>query len=820
MNDRCHVNAALAYARLGWPVFPLHSPTSTGDERTCSCGNAKCKNIGKHPRTPRGCKDATTNEAQIREWWTRWPDANIGVATGTDSDLVVLDEDPRHGGDHSLAELEAEFGTLPHTVEQLTGGGGRHLCFKHPGQAIKNRRGVLPGMDVRGDGGYIVAAPSLHESGNRYVFEVSSLPGEVEPAEMPGWLLNVVTGPKSKQTVHTPATPVATPSNDMSEVAMADRERRCVAYLGKCPDAISGQGGHDATLRAACECFRFGLDDDAAWRVMHWFNENKTGGEQWTDKELAHKIDDARPKVAAAGEVGVRLRLHEGVPLRSELEREANQLTDVGNAARLLLKHGADLRFSVGPGVWLIWDGKRWKQDERKKIISLCKNTALSILDEAKQAEDPRRDDLMKWARASQKRERVTAMAALAEPDVAVGPDDLDSDPWLFNCKSGTIDLRTGELRTHRREDLITKLAPVEYDPDAPCPRFMAFLNEIFDADQDLIGFVQRWLGHCLTGDITEQYLMIFWGDGNNGKSVLLDTCCSLMGEYAGMAPPDLLTVRKNPEHPTEVASLRGLRLAVASETEQGSELRLQMVKRLTGDASLTARVMRGDYFRFDPTHKLIMVTNNKPEIRENTEAAWRRIRLVPFEVVIPQSKRDPKLMKTLKGEFPGILAWMVRGCLAWQKNGLEAPASVIAATEDYRGVANSLDAFIAECCTLGEGLCVKAGTLSEEYSAWCEREHRMPLKGRAWGKGLKARGCVDERLNGIRHWIGIGLNKPSDDGSDGVDTTSTITSLKSELAVQPRSLVKSDQSVKGSGGSSAGNSTELHGDADSVEVA
>ncbi|QKK08991.1 MAG: hypothetical protein HND58_13020 [Planctomycetota bacterium] len=603
-------------------------------------------------------------------------------------------------------------------------------------------------------------------------------------------------------------------------VAMADRERRCVAYLGKCPDAISGQGGHDATLRAACECFRFGLDDDAVWRAMHWFNENKTGGEQWNEKELAHKIDDARTKVAEDGEFEVRLRHRESVPLRSDLERQAKQRTDVGNAARLLLQNGDKLRYSVGPGVWLIWDGKRWKADERKEIVGLCKDTALSILDEAKRADDTLRDDLLTWARASQKRERVTAMAALAEPDVAVGPDDLDANPWLFNCKNGTIDLRTGELRRHQPEDLITKLAPVEYDPDAPCPRFMAFLEEIFGGDQELIGFVQRWLGHCLTGDITEQYLMIFWGDGNNGKSVLLDTTMALMGEYAGTAAPELLVVKQQQEHPTGLADLMGKRLVLASESERGAELKLQLVKRLTGDDRIKARFMRRDFIEFDRTHKLILVTNNRPEVKEDSEAAWRRLRLVPFAVVILPQNRDRHLMSKLKREWPGILAWLVRGCLEWQRSGLGEPATVVAATEQYRGVANSLEAFIAERCTLGDGLCVKAGTLLEEYLDWCEREHRTPFKGRAWGDELKARGCLKSRLNGARHWVGIELHEPPDDGYDGFDPTSTITPSESKLAVQPRTPVKSVKSVKGSDGSSAGNSTELHGDADAGEVA
>ena len=196
------LDAALVHARRGWPVLPLYEPVTPepGGPVGCSCGKAGCGNIGKHPRCDHGLKDATIDEAQIREWWAKWPEANIGVPTGAVSGMVVIDIDPRHGGDVSLEVLEDEHGKLPHTVEQLTGGGGRHLCFAHPGGTIKNRVGVRPGIDIRADGGYIVVEASLHETGCRYAFELSSLPGEVPLAAMPDWLEAIVI----------PATPDAT----------------------------------------------------------------------------------------------------------------------------------------------------------------------------------------------------------------------------------------------------------------------------------------------------------------------------------------------------------------------------------------------------------------------------------------------------------------------------------------------------------------------------------------------------------------------------------------------------------------------------------
>lgn len=456
------------------------------------------------------------------------------------------------------------------------------------------------------------------------------------------------------------------------------------------------------------------------------------------------------------------------VPSISDPETDSSSIsrlmTDVGNAARLVHRYGNRIRFCYGPGQWLIWDGKRWKPDDRGRIIKLCKATALAIFDEAKQAEGDLQEELVRWAMMSQKRDRLTAMAALAQPEVAVGPDDLDADPWAFNVNNGTIDLRTGELRPHRRDDLITKIAPVEYDDTARAPRFDRFLEEIFGGDRDLIQFVQRWHGHCLSADIREQYLPIYHGEGNNGKSVLLDTISAVMGDYVGEAPPDLITVRKHPEHPTEIADLMGRRLVIASETERDAELRLQLIKRLTGNARLKARLMRQDYFEFARSHKMILVTNNRPSIREDTEAAWRRLRLVPFEVVIPKAKRDADLMRKLSSEKSGILAWLVQGCVDWLREGLTEPSAVMAATEAYRGCANSLDAFLLDRCVLGEGLACVTSELMAAYGGWCAQNKRVPIRGRAFAAALKERQCMPTKIGGQRHWIGLAL----DDGPSG----------------------------------------------------
>jgi putative DNA primase/helicase len=352
-------------------------------------------------------------------------------------------------------------------------------------------------------------------------------------------------------------------------------------------------------------------------------------------------------------------------------------------------------------------------------------------------------------------------MVALARSRkwIAVAMDEFDADPRLFNCRSGTVDLRTGELKPHRREDLITRLAPVEYRPDAACPLFDAFLETTFSGNPELTEFVLRVLGMGLTGDVREQHLYIFHGAGNNGKSVLLDTVAGLMGEYASEAPPDLLADRKGERHPTEIADLCGRRLVVASETEENSILRLQLVKRLTGNARIKGRFMRQDFFEFERTHKLVLVTNNKPRIRENTEAAWRRLRLVPFDHIVPKEQRDKKLLARLRDEWPGILAKLVAACIRWQRDGLTEPEAVLVATEQYRKESDEMAQFIGDCCVVSPTSWVASSALRDEYEKWCKERGMRPLWGRAFTERLRERGFKPEKCDGVRGWIGVALS-------------------------------------------------------------
>lgn len=322
-------------------------------------------------------------------------------------------------------------------------------------------------------------------------------------------------------------------------------------------------------------------------------------------------------------------------------ELKSFPMTDCGNAQRFARRATGQARFCGQRGRWFDWTRIRWQVDDALNVLNLAKDTALGIFDEAKAAADPARQKaLATWAVKSQSRYALAAMVDLARPDLAVNVEALDVDPFAFNTLNGTLDLRSGELHPHNPDDLITRLAPVHFDPAAKCPLWESVLDRIMAGNAALIGYLQRLFGMCMTGDISEQVLPMLYGGGANGKTATVDTVAGLMGDYAGEAPPDLLLMRSNPEHPTELADLCGRRLVVASETDEGRRLRVQLVKRLTGNSRLKARYMRGDYFEFARTHKMILTTNNRPVIKETTLAIWRRIQLVPFSVTIPPEEQ------------------------------------------------------------------------------------------------------------------------------------------------------------------------------------
>ena len=449
--------------------------------------------------------------------------------------------------------------------------------------------------------------------------------------------------------------------------------------------------------------------------------------------------------------------------------RHSHNLTDLGNASRLIAHHGQDLRYCYPWGSWLIWDGRRWSLDESGEIHRRAKQTVTEIYREAADAaDDETRKALAKHAVRSEAENRIQAMISLAKSEVPIMPAAMDANPWLMNVATGTINLKTGELLEHRREDLITKLAG-EYDPTAAAPTWAATLERVLPS-AEVRAFFKRLCGYAISGDVSEHVLPVLYGTGANGKSTILNALLEAAGEYGMQAAPDLL-IAKRGGHPTEVADLFGMRVVASIEVEDGRRLAETLVKSLTGGDKVRARRMRQDFWQFDPTHTAFLCTNHKPEIRGNDAGIWRRIRLIPFTETIAPAEQDKRLPTKLRSELPGILAWAVEGCLEWQRDGLKAPEEVRKATGAYRSEMDVIGAFLRDECETQQGYSATFKEVFARYEEWCEEAGEKPETRRKFNARLKERGPFFDRRSGpsgANEWHGLQLLKKQNAGFAG----------------------------------------------------
>ena len=455
------------------------------------------------------------------------------------------------------------------------------------------------------------------------------------------------------------------------------------------------------------------------------------------------------------------------------------ELTDAGNAQRLIKRHGQDLKF-VPAWDWLVWTGQTWARDELK-ARQVALETARGIHAEAATVSDnAEQKALSDWARKSQNAQRVQAMLWCAQPELAARPEDFDREPWLLPCANGTIDLRTGEVHPHRREHFLTRACPVVFDAKAQCPEWQKFLERVLP-DRDVREYVQRFAGYSLTGSTAEQSLAFLYGSGRNGKSVFLETLGLLLGDYHTATRVDSLAVTRGGGIPNDVAALAGARLVTVSETPEGVRLNESLVKDLTGGDTITARFLRHEFFQFKPQFKLWIRGNHKPQIRGTDDGIWRRLALVPFTVQIPLAEVDPGLSERLQGELSGILNWAIEGCRAWQQSGLRPPQAVTEAVAEYRDEMDTLGEFIADCCLIDAKAKAAASQLYGAYKDWCDNSGHNPVSTTRFGLTLGERGFFKEK-SGVVRWRGIGLLADSGqlDSSDSSPSSSQFARAQS----------------------------------------
>lgn len=444
-----------------------------------------------------------------------------------------------------------------------------------------------------------------------------------------------------------------------------------------------------------------------------------------------------------------------------------HNLTDVGNAHRFMDCTEGRVRFCGQRGEWLGWNGKVWTASTDVTLGAMM--TARNIYAEAAAEEDAdKRKALVAWARQSESAGRIKSMVELAKSLLSVGVAELDSDPWLLNVANGTIDLRTGALHPHNREQFITKMVDVEYDPEAECPEWEQFISWAMQGDKDTVGFVQRAVGYSLTGLTGERALFLLYGKGQNGKSVFLEVIRDLLGGYASRTPTQTLMAKRSESVSNDVARLQAKRFVSASETEEGHKLAAALVKDLTGGDTVVARMLYREFFEFRPEFKLWLATNHKPDVSSMDQALWDRIKLIPFVNRIGEDERDPELRERLVArEAAGILAWAVRGCLEWQAGGLGSAEAVRRAGQEYRVEQDQAIQFLTEGFThthnYADTVPVKQTFI--EYLAWAAELGEEPLGMRDFNQRLERLGLVKTRASGGMVWHDVKR-------SGGADTT------------------------------------------------
>jgi P4 family phage/plasmid primase-like protien len=612
-----------------------------------------------------------------------------------------------------------------------------------------------------------------------------------------------------------------------SNASPADRARAYLLSPGF-PESIAGQQGHAVLYRAACELIDgFGLDRPMALAILREFNQVKARPPE-VDYQLEHKIDSAmknhpapslgrllaeRPNdgrgggnglgsghsyAAAFGAAltgggvygdghdnretasqqllplphqtshqtphtnGAYPLAHNGSPNRNQFSHE---FSDMGNALRLIDLHGHHIRFCKAYGDWMIYDGRRWAPDDHFQIESMAQEVPRQILAEIPPTtNDEAIKAFRKWALTSQSRERLNSLVQTARSHVAISPHHLDRNVWLFNCLNGTIDLRTGEFLPHRSGDLITKMAPVHYDPSAECPVWNQFVLEIMNDDPDMVDYLRRSIGYAITGVIRQHVFFCCYGTGSNGKTVLFKTISAVMGDYSNEIDSELLVAQGGAaQHPTGLTELEGRRLIVAEETEDNRRLAESLVKRLTGGNMIQARKMHKDFYTFHPTHHLFLATNHKPEIRGMDHGIWRRIRLIPFEVSfdpkIPGGRTpDLQLDTKLSNEHSGILNWLLQGCRDWQERGLIEPEMIRVATQGYRDEMDFLGWFMEERCVSEPDVKTVLSVLYGDYVSWCGLANTNPVSIRRFSSQLTDKGHPTKKSHSVVYKVAIRL--------------------------------------------------------------
>ncbi len=731
-NGRSVAYWAHEYARLHLPVFPCAPDT-------------------KSPITKHGFKDAVDDSEQIDAWWTADPLAMIGMPTGARTKVFVLDVDLKVGrdGEASLAALIAKNGPLPETRIVTTGSGGRHIYFQHPGFKISNSVSkIAEGLDIRGDGGYVILPPSVRADGTFYEWAAM---GEIAPA--PQWLIDLIRIPDPAAERY----PAPNLDNIPEAYARAALEKEgdltsalkpgnrnhqlnvSAFNLGQLVPPLT-RGQIEAVLFNACMTNGLVAEDGKSQVLATIYSGLEAGLRN--PRKIKEKLSSSRVNGKHQFLPGPKVNGDLAAAHPSQNEIEVISPNEDSIALAFASIYCDTLRYCHDWGFWLKWCGTHWHHEKTKQAFDYARALARTY-----NAKNDR--SLAKSATAS-----GVERYAQSDRRLATTSDAWDQDHWVLATPDGTVDLRTGTLRDASPDDHITKITACGLGND--CPTWIEFLEQATDHDAALMDYLQRVAGYCLTGSVKEHALFFVYGEGGNGKGTFINAIQAILSDYARVAQMDTFAASKNDKHPTEIAFLRGARLVTAQETEEDRHWADVKIKALTGGDPITAHFMRQDPFTFLPTFKLLFAGNHKPALRTVDEAIRRRFQIIPF--INKPAKPDDMLSEKLQAEYPGILSWMIEGCLNWQKVGLQPPPVVTDATSEYFEEQNTFQQWLNSCCEIGMSKTDTSARLFGSWKRWCESNGEKAGSSKAFAERLKTAHFKKDDTRTERRFKGLSL--------------------------------------------------------------
>lgn len=443
-------------------------------------------------------------------------------------------------------------------------------------------------------------------------------------------------------------------------------------------------------------------------------------------------------------------------------------LTDTGNARRFIERYGDIVRYNVDNESWMYWNGEYWQTDVYHNIKNFAEVVVEEMRYKLKSVDDENvRKAIIKNIKRTLQSNGKSAMLKESQhiEGVPATNNDFDKDPLLFNTASGVVDLRSGDIKPHDKALMLSEYTPYEVDLANEPKKWLAFLEDIFEGDKATISYMQRVLGYAMTGLTQEQCMFFLFGDGSNGKSLLLDVVNEALGSYGKTSNADILLEKYNKSSGNlgDVARLKSTRFVMTDEAKHNDKLNESAIKTYTsGIGNIVARYLYGNEFEFTPIMKIFMSSNYKPRITGTDHGIWRRIKVIPFNKVIPDEKQDKQLKTKLLKEMPQILGWMVKGCILWQRDGLKEPESLKEAHKDYRSEMDIVQRWLNEVCVEIEGDSTSSAELFENFSNYVKANKEYQLSHTMFGRNM-SRKYRKIRVSGKMHYKGIVI-KPDND--------------------------------------------------------